>query len=141
MRQKRPCGICRRWFLPNARSGKRQKVCSEAACQRERHRRACRDWHARNPSYDREERLRSRLRKAETTPMVVADPLPLRIDAKVARDAVGMEVHVVVEEIGKVLVEWMRDAVLAQAFVITRESPKHALVAARDGIGAEPLGS
>lgn len=140
MRRKRPCGICGHWFLPNARCGDRQKVCSAAACQRERHRRSCRKWHDRNPDYDREERLRNKLRKAETAPSAVADPLSLRIDAEAARDAVGMEVHVVVDEIGRVLVEWARDAVFAQAYVITKESPKHPLVAARDAIGAEPLG-
>ena len=59
--RKRPCKICRKWFLPNPRAGDRQRTCSEPACQRERHRRACSDWHRRNPDYDRESRLRARL--------------------------------------------------------------------------------
>ncbi len=140
MRRKRPCRICRRWFLPNARAGNRQKVCSDPACQRERHRRSCRDWHLDNPGYDREDRLRSKLVKAAEAPLTSADPLPVRIDAEAARDAVGMEVAVVIEETGKVLTDWVRDAMLAQAKRITRESPKHAPVAARDAIGATPLG-
>ena len=35
MLRKRPCRICRRWFQPHARAGERQRVCSEAACQRD----------------------------------------------------------------------------------------------------------
>lgn len=139
MRRKRPCGICRRWFLPSARAGKRQKVCSDRACQRERHRRSSRDWHLDNPGYDREDRLRSKLVKAVEVPLTAADPLPVRIDAEAARDAVGMEVAVVIEEMGRVLTDWMRDAVLAQTTRITMESPKHAPVSARDAMGAVPL--
>lgn len=36
--RKRPCGVCRRWFAPRVATG---RVCSDPACQRERHRRAC----------------------------------------------------------------------------------------------------
>ena len=115
-------------------------MCSERPCQRERHRRDCREWHRRNADYDREDRLRSKLVKAAVAPATLAAPLPARIDADAARDAVGMEVAVLIEETGKVLTDWMRDAVLAQVLRITSESPKHTLVASRDAIGAEPLG-
>jgi hypothetical protein len=41
MRRKRPCRICRRWFVPHPGAGDRQHVCSAVDCQRERHWRAC----------------------------------------------------------------------------------------------------
>ncbi len=139
MRRKRPCRICRRWFLPHPRSGDRQRVCSGEGCQRERHRQACADWHARNPDYDREGRLRRRLAKAEAPATAVSDPIGVRIDAPAARDAVGVEVFVFVEETAKVVVDWARDAVLAQARRIKGKSGKHGGVQGRDAIGGSPL--
>jgi hypothetical protein len=103
MPRRRPCRICRHWFTPDPRNAPRQKVCSGECCQRERHRLSCRLWRERHPDYDREERLRRRLR-----------PLEGEVRREVARDAVGLEVFVVLEETGKDLRNWARDAVIAQ---------------------------
>lgn len=54
VRKERPCSICRRWFLPDARAGDRQRACEREECQRERHRRADRRWRAANRDYDRD---------------------------------------------------------------------------------------
>jgi hypothetical protein len=48
--QKRPCGVCRTWFLPNVRQKGRQVTCSPE-CSRERHRRQCERWNRKNKSY------------------------------------------------------------------------------------------
>jgi hypothetical protein len=53
VRKKRPCCVCRRWFLPDARVGARQRACGAENCQRARHREADRVWHTRHPDYDR----------------------------------------------------------------------------------------
>jgi len=53
-----------------------------------------------------------------------------------ARDAVGMEVAVIVEETGKVLVGWTRDAVHAQREEFMRQSAKVLGPGARDVIAA-----
>lgn len=58
---KRPCAACKRWFAPNPRAGGRQTVCDDARCRRERHRRACAKWRAKNPGHDAAQRLRKRL--------------------------------------------------------------------------------
>jgi len=93
MARKRPCRICRKWFSPQPRAGDRQHICSDPGCQTERHRRACASWRRRHPDYDREDRLRRRLLRGVRSPPgpLTADPLR-RIDWKVARDAVGLEV-------------------------------------------------
>ena len=116
MTRKRPCRICRKWFTPNPRAAGRQHVCSERHCQSERHRRACEAWRGRNPDYDREDRLRRRLLRKEepkTGSALAADPLR-GIDWAAARDAVGLQVAVTIEETGRVLHGWARDAVSAQ---------------------------
>ncbi len=138
MTRKRPCRICRRWFRPNARVGERQKVCSEPECQRERHRRACARWRDRNPDYDREGRLRRQLRvEIETHDPSVSDALA-KVDLAVARDVVGLEVTVFVEETARVLVDWARDVVLAQRPGITGKSGRHPPTGAQEEIGAGP---
>ncbi|MEA3416175.1 MAG: hypothetical protein U9R02_08490 [Thermodesulfobacteriota bacterium] len=36
--RKRPCRVCRRWFLPDGRLKNRQKTCGNPECQRKWHR-------------------------------------------------------------------------------------------------------
>lgn len=45
------CAICHEPFVPDARVGERQLVCSKLSCQQERKRRAQRRWLAKNPGY------------------------------------------------------------------------------------------
>jgi hypothetical protein len=116
MARQRPCRVCRKWFRPDPRAGDRQHTCDAPACQRERHRRACAAWHRSNTDYDREDRLRRRLHR-EVTPLVT-DPLAVppmaRLDREAARDAVGLEVMVVLEVVAQLLWTATRDAVVAQ---------------------------
>jgi hypothetical protein len=125
MIRRRPCRICRRWFQPHPRAGDRQRVCSGEACQRERHRRACASWHERHPGYDRGERLRQRITEGVEVRKVAFGSAPeARLAWDAVRDAVGMEVAVVVEESAKVLGEAVRDAVGWQPLGIMKESRK-----------------
>jgi hypothetical protein len=141
MRRTRPCRICGRWFRVHPRVGQRQRVCSTPACQRERHRRACLAWHRRNPDYDREVRLQRRLRcpPPSETPSSSLRAAPMRqLDWSVARDVVGLEVAVVVEESAKVLCHWARDAVAAQTAASEKVSARHLPDPARDEIAKGP---
>lgn len=138
MGDKRPCSVCRRWFAKKPKA-KHQRTCS-VECQRELHRRRCAEWRERNPDFDRENRLRDRVVKPkaseaapETPPP--ADPLP-RVLWRVARDAVGWEVAVVVEESAKVIVDWARDAVLSRSQTTSTSSTKVLTPAARDAVEA-----
>ena len=132
MARKRPCRVCRKWFAPHPRAGARQRTCGSDECQRERHRRACAEWHGRHSDYDREGRLRARVRiEAPSGEPLTRDPL-VEVAWDVARDAVGMETAVIVEETGKVLALWARDAVRAQATEITRKLAKVLSPLARD---------
>lgn len=136
MTRKRPCRECGKWFQPNPRAGRRQRTCDRETCQQARHRRACADWRARHPDYDVERRLRERVR----APEVVGEPLQRDPMAEVvwdaARDAVGLEVAVIVEETGKVLAGWARDAVHAKASEIMKQISKILPDRARDAIAA-----
>ena len=133
-RRGRPCAVCRRWFEPSPRARGRQRVCSRPECQRERHRRACAAWHGRHPGWDRENRLRKRLVREDATPAGGpggSDPRR-QIAWDVVRDAVGVEVTAVVEETAGVLVNWARDAVMAQGIGLHGKSARMMVPVVRD---------
>jgi hypothetical protein len=88
------------------------------------------------PDYDRERRLRDRVRvEVRAGEALSRDPMA-EIVWETARDAVGLETAVMVEETGKVLVLRARDAVHQQAAEITRKLAKVLPRAPRDEIAA-----
>ena len=111
-------------------------MCSKPECQRERHRRSCADWHTRHPGYDRDERLRKKVRPPREGPPSGAEADPLaEIDWGAARDVVGAESAVFVEETQKVLVAWARDVVRAEMPRMKGETAKQLNKRSRDEIG------
>ena len=112
---KRPCRICRKWFCPNPRQKDRQHTCGRAACQRDRHRRNCADWHHRNPDYDRESRLRARLKRGKEGGGYVEPSQG--INWALARAAIGLDSLVVIDEMSRVTLDLARDAISAQVLV------------------------
>ena len=137
MHCKRPCRICRRWFVPHPRAGDRQRVCGAVACQRERHRRACKAWHEREGDEETRHRLRQRLRREASA----AEPFAAEVRWDVVRDAVGLEVSVILEELLRLLEDAVRDAVSRHAAGITGESGRVPGAGRRDGMvwsGAAP---
>jgi len=61
-RGKRPCSICRKWFLPDVRQKGRQRTCSPD-CKNELHRRQCEDWNKKNKAYSKNDYLSKKLEK------------------------------------------------------------------------------
>ena len=135
MLRKRPCRICHQWFRPHPRAGNRQRSCSAAPCQAERRRRAVVAWRRRHPDYDRDDRLRRRLRAVPRVAAAGADPLA-QLDWHVARNAVGLEVAVVVEETGRLLATFARNAVRRQVPAAAPESGLQVGPAARNAIAS-----
>lgn len=117
--RKRPCRICRQWFMPHPRAGDRQRVCSSPDCQKERHRRADHSWHRRNPSYDKKRRLREAVKNTseESDPESPLDEL----DWDVVERAIGPKPRVIAEEISRLLIRHAQDAVTSKTMEISRE--------------------
>ena len=59
--RKRPCRICRRWFLPNPRVKQRQKTCGKPKCQNEWHRKKCAVWNRKNADYFKADYLQKKI--------------------------------------------------------------------------------
>jgi hypothetical protein len=68
-RGKRPCCICRKWFLPDVRQKGRQKTCG-IDCQNELHRRQCEGWNKKNKAYFKNNYLGKTLEKATASKTV-----------------------------------------------------------------------
>ena len=95
--RKRPCSICRKWFLPDVRQVGRQKTCSPE-CSGELHRRNCAKWNKKNTTYFKSNYLDNKLEEDgrsppdSTQPNVNADANPLpksRINLNLPRDIIG----------------------------------------------------
>ena len=76
MLTKRPCCICRHWFVPDRRVGWRQRACSATACQVERRAKTQASWRRRNPDYFTAHRIQRRRLNAEE-PQAIVPPLVL----------------------------------------------------------------
>jgi hypothetical protein len=137
MRRKRPCRICGRWFLSHPRAGDRQRVCSAAPCQRERHRRACERWRQREAPAERQHRLRQRIRVDPEGEAASMQPLGERLAWDAVRDAVGLEISVIIEEIVRLLEDAVRDAVGGQVRAGAGESRQVLGVERRDDMVGE----
>lgn len=130
--RKWPCKVCHRWFEPHPRAGNRQRVCSEPACQQERHRRADRACHRRHPDYDRKRRLKERL---GDEPEVEAYDEPLvQLDWEAAEKAIGPAHRVVAERAARLLVAWAKDAVPPRMAGEGRQPDPLASSAAQDAV-------
>lgn len=132
MPRKKPCRICRRWFEPHPRAGARQRVCS--GCQRERHRRSCADWHARNPDYDKKRRLRDAAGLDHAAD--ADDPIDAVIWPVVER-AIGPAHRTVIEAIARLLAGSARDAVRPETPSSMGESRKQLNKRSRDAVRPE----
>jgi len=137
MRRKRPCRICGRWFQVHPRAGDRQRVCSAAACQRERHRRACQRWRQQEASAERRHRVRQRIRVDSDQETSRAEGLAGRLAWDAVRDAVGLEVAVIIEEVVRLLEDAVRDAVCGQVRVGAGESRQVLGMGGRDDMVCE----
>ncbi len=73
--RKRPCSICRHWFIPDVHQKGRQTTCS-SECRKERHRRQCERWNRKNKAYFRDIYLSQKLEKTAEPPEAKPPPSP-----------------------------------------------------------------
>ncbi len=104
--RKRPCRICRRWFVPNARLKDRQMTCGTAKCQRQWHKKKCAEWNRKNTDYFKTNYLQ---KKIDTATQCRGDPeasMPAKHMDKVpaSRMQTGVPLEYVKEVIGVPLV-------------------------------------
>ncbi|OFW20668.1 MAG: hypothetical protein A3H97_17350 [Acidobacteria bacterium RIFCSPLOWO2_02_FULL_65_29] len=126
MLMKRPCFICRRWFVPDRRVGRRQRACSALACQIARRAKTQACWRRRNPDYFIAHRIQRRRLKAEEPEAVVlplALPPPLsQLPWDLAQDAFGVVGTDFLGHLGRVLLGAAQDQRAVQVVDSTGEA-------------------
>src|SRR5712692_12033947 len=126
MLTKRPCCICRRWFLPDRRVGRRQRACSAPAYQIARRAATQASWRRRNPDYFIAHRLQRRRLKAEEAdavvpPLVLPPPLS-HLPWDLAQDAFGVVGTDFLGHLGRVLLVAAQDQKAGQVLDPTGEA-------------------
>jgi hypothetical protein len=126
MLTKRPCCICRHWFVPDRRVGRRQRACSAPTCQTARRARTQASWRRRNPDYFIAHRMQRRRLEAEEAggavlPLVLPPPLS-QLPWDVAQEAFGVAGTDFLGHLGRVLLMAAQDQKAGQMLDSTGES-------------------
>lgn len=141
MSTKRPCAICRRWFLPDPRVGRRQRACGPE-CSAALHRRACKDWHRRNAAITREGRVLDRVDPPAAAPPATPSHDPTaRLDWAAIDDLLGPNAATVLRHALQLLSQALRDEIRAQPTVSTELSGRLPRDSTRDERSAQVTGS
>lgn len=112
MLRKRPCCICRRWFVPDRRVGTRQRACSTPACQAARRVRTQASWRRRNPDYFTANRIQHRRLTADAgrPPAPLSLPPPLSaLPWDIAQETFGVTGTDFLGHMGRVLLHAGQD--------------------------------
>jgi hypothetical protein len=96
--RKRPCKICRKWFMPDPRQIGRQTTCGDPACRKENHRRQCAKWNRKNRDYFKANYLSEKLARTKDPPASPMNKAPVVKPS--SRLNLGLPVDLVAEIIG-----------------------------------------
>lgn len=129
---KRPCRICRKWFIPNPRLGERQKTCGAAECQKQWHKRKCAAWNRNNRVYFQENYLRKRLQIAIAAQLSQSPPhlaplepvAPLDYPRTVVQEVIGTQPTIIAEYIIRLLRRDVQAVIGRQLIEIQEESSR-----------------
>ncbi len=116
--RKRPCSICRKWFLPDVRQTGRQKTCS-FKCSEELHRRNCAKWNKKNTAYFKSNYLDKKLENDSRSPPE-STQLDVRADAKPApksRIELNLPREIIKDKIGGdnlIIIEYLAEQIFGR---------------------------
>ena len=102
--RKRPCRVCKRWFIPHPRLKDRQKTCGDQQSQREWHRRKCEQWNHNNVDYFKENYLDKKLKLTGTPQSRLKTGLPLCY----VQDRIGAQQLIIIEYLSQLLMRRCR---------------------------------
>lgn len=139
MRRRKRCRFCGDLFWPDRRIGKKQYTCSKPECQRKRHNHNCKELRKKKPTAERERRLVERLHRGKEDIKSSEPREALQWD--VARDSIGVETLVVVEEIVRLVRSGLRDEIKTELAVFKVKIVQQFPFKWRDSIDRRPVPS
>lgn len=127
-RRGRPCSICGKWFIADARVRHCQRTCLKPECRAEQRRRSQASWSRRNPGYWTENRLGEQVSRLENghgsaprKPVVRPPPAELaEIPAVFVQEAMGMKGYVITVFLVRMLSRMAQDAMRGQRHEIIK---------------------
>ena len=102
--RKRPCRVCKRWFIPHPRLKDRQKTCGDQQCQREWHRRKCELWNHNNVDYFKDNYLDKKLEVTSAPRSRLKTGLPLCY----VQERIGAQQLIIIEYLSQLLLRRCR---------------------------------
>jgi len=122
--KKRPCRICRRWFIPDPRLKDRQMTCADPECKREWHRRKCAEWNKKNSDYFKSNYLQKKLEAATASekppkPLPVKSRLKSGLPLRYVQEVIGIQQLVIIEYFGQLLLGRFQEVLKGQVIVRT----------------------
>jgi len=125
--RKRPCRICRRWFMPNPRLKDRQKTCGDPDCQRRWHKKKCAEWNRRNPDYYKSNYLQKKIIAATETQrqspsLKLNHRLKSGLPLSYVQEVISIQHLIIIEYFGQLLVRRFQEVLRSQPTVMTRET-------------------
>lgn len=105
MSRKKPCCICRRWYLPDVRVGNRQRTCGRPECREVHQKKRQASWRARNPDYFIARRIQLRAASSQKPePLRLCLPL-INLPWDIAHDEFGTKGADFIGTMGKLLLQ------------------------------------
>lgn len=119
--KKRPCRICRRWFMPNARLKDRQMTCADPECKRQWHRKKCAEWNKKNTDYFRNNYLQKKLDAADQSGSNYGgkNPLRSRLSLEVVQEVISVQHLIILEYFGQLLFRRFQEVLRRQVIINT----------------------
>ena len=139
--KKKPCRICRKWFLPDVHVGDRQRTCSRPECQVARRKKTQSAWRARNPDYSAAWRIQAHA-GSERAPEPLRLPSPLsNLPWDIAQDEFGVIGADFIGVMGKLLLRSAKDQFDAQVIDSAMDPATLPLTPAKDQCQAQLVDS
>jgi len=118
--RKRPCKVCRRWFLPDVRHQNRQKTCTRPHCQEQWHKKLCAQWNNRNKAYFKGNYFQKKLELCEMQTKKKDSKIPsariqLHLPRDLIQDSIGIE-HLVI-------IEYITEQIVRHHLAVIRSNP------------------
>jgi len=120
---KRPCRICRRWFIPHPRLGERQRTCGDSHCRKEWHRKRCAEWNRQNAEYFRTNYLQKKLDGLPSKEATGVHRVRCRFASGLppgkVQEVIGVQHFVIIEYLVQLLFRRFQELIRAQVVVRT----------------------
>ncbi len=127
--KKRPCRICRKWFIPNPRVGDRQKTCGSDECKRKWSNKKCAQWNRKNRVTFQTNYLEKKLQDVKNQENSSDKPLlqveqsgkNSKLPQELIQKVIGAQEFVIAQYLAQVLLRSFQEVIRAQSVDIISE--------------------